>query len=381
MEVPLARPFIGREEEDEVVSTLRSGLIGTGEKTAQFEREFAAYVGRKHAIGTNSCTAGLHLSLHALGVGPGDEVITTPMTFVSTVSSIVYTGARPVLADVEPDTLNIDPARIEAAITERTRAIIPVHLYGHPCEMDTILGIAGRKGLHVVTDCAHAIESEYHGRKVGSLGTTSSFSFYALKNLTTGNGGMLVTDDDDLALAIQSQRDHGMAIGAWERYRTGEFQEFPMIQLGFKYIGWDVPASIGIHQLRRVEQRYIRRVEIAARYDAGLERLAEWVQRPKTREQVRHAHHLYVIRLRGVERNRVAAGMQSNGIGVGIHYRLVHLEPYYRETLGHKPGDFPVAEAEGARVLSLPFWPEMKDEEVDHVIETLAGVIEECRGE
>ena len=172
-----------------------------------------------------------------------------------------------------------------------------------------------------------------------------------------------------------------MAIGAWERYRTGEFQEFPMIQLGFKYIGWDIPASIGIHQLRRLEQRHVRRVEIAARYDAGLERLADWVETPKTREQVRHAHHLYVIRLRGVERNRVAAGMQSNGIGVGIHYRLVHLEPYYLETLGLRPGDFPVAEAEGARVLSLPFWPEMKDEEVDRVIETLAGVIEECRGE
>lgn len=378
--IPLARPMIGREEEQEVLATLRSGLIGTGEKTAQFERQFAAYVGRKHAIGTNSCTAGLHLSLHALGIGPGDEVITTPLTFVSTLSAIIYTGARPVPVDVEPDTLNIDPARIEAAATDRTRAILPVHLYGHPCEMGNILDIADRRGLHVVSDCAHAIESEYRGRRVGSLGTTSSYSFYALKNLTTGNGGMLATDDDDLALAVQSQRDHGMAIGAWERYRTGEYQEFPMIQLGFKYIMWDLPASLGIHQLHRLEERHRRRTQLAARYGAGLGPLAEWVEPPVPREHVRHAHHLYVIRLRGVDRNRVAAGMESRGIGIGVHYRPVHLEPYYREELGHHPGDFPVAEDAGARVLSLPFWPEMKDEQVDRVVETLADVIRECRG-
>jgi len=379
-EIPFSRTLIGKEEEDEVLDTLRSTLIGTGVKTEQLEREFAAYQGTKHGIGTNSCTAALHLSLHALGIGPGDEVITTPMTFVSTASSIVYTGATPVFADIEPDTLCIDPACIEAAITERTRAIIPVHLYGQPCDMDRILYIARRHNLKVVSDCAHAIEAEYRGKKVGSLGDTACYSFYATKNMTAGNGGMLVTDDDNLTQLIQSQRDHGMASGAWTRYQTGEFQEYPMIQLGFKYIMWDIPASIGLHQLRKIEQRHKRRLEVAARYGAALESLANHVEVLKSREGVRHAHHLYVIKLKDVNRNRVAAGMEKRGIGIGIHYRPLHLEPYYREKHGHAPGECPVAEDAGTRVLSLPFWPEMTEEEVVRVVETLREVIAECQG-
>ncbi|UCB42001.1 MAG: DegT/DnrJ/EryC1/StrS family aminotransferase [Dehalococcoidales bacterium] len=378
-EIPFTRPLIGEEEEAEVVATLRSGLIGTGVKTEHLEREFAAYQGTRHGIGTNSCTAALHLSLHALGIGPGDEVITTAMTFVSTASSIVYTGAKPVFADVEPDTLCIDPARIEAAVTERTRAIIPVHIYGQPCDMDGILDIAQRHNLKVVSDCAHAIEAEYRGKKVGSLGDTACYSFYATKNMTAGNGGMLVTDDDNLTQLIQSQRDHGMASGAWTRYQTGEFQEYPMIQLGFKYILWDLPASIGLHQLRKIEQRHQKRLEVANRYGAALKSLSDHVEVLKTREGVRHAHHLYVIKLKGVDRNQVAAGMEKRGIGVGIHYRPVHLEPYHREEHGHAPGECPVAEDAGGRVLSLPFWPEISEEEVLRVVETLGEVITECR--
>jgi dTDP-4-amino-4,6-dideoxygalactose transaminase len=378
-EIPFSRTLIGKEEEEEVLDTLRSTLIGTGAKTEQLEREFAAYQGTGHAIGTNSCTAALHLSLHALGIGPGDEVITTPMTFVSTASSIVYTGATPVFADVEPDTLCIDPACIEAAVTERTRAILPVHIYGQPCDMDRILDIARRHNLKVVSDCAHAIEAEYKGKKVGSLGDTACYSFYATKNMTTGNGGMLVTDDDNLTQLVQSQRDHGMATGAWTRYQTGEFQEYPMLQLGFKYIMWDIPASIGLHQLRKIKQRHKKRLAAAARYNEALKSLADHVEVLKTREGVRHAHHLYVIKLKGVNRNRVAAEMEKRGIGVGIHYRPVHLEPYYREKHGHKPGEFPVAEDAGTRVLSLPFWPEISEEEVLRVVETLGEVITECR--
>ena len=378
-EIPFTRTLIGKEDEEEVMDTLRSGLIGTGVKTEQLEREFAAYQGTRHAIGTNSCTAALHLSLHALGIGPGDEVITTPMTFVSTASSIVYTGATPVFVDVEPDTLCIDPARIEAAVAERTRAIIPVHLYGQPCDMDRILDIARRYNLKVVSDCAHAIEGEYRGRKVGSLGDTACYSFYATKNMTAGNGGMLVTDDDNLAQLVQSQRDHGMALGAWTRYQTGEFQEYPMVQLGFKYIMWDIPASIGLHQLRRIEQRYQKRLEVAARYGAALKSLADYVDVLKTRGGIRHAHHLYVVKLRGVNRNQVAAGMEKRGIGVGIHFRPVHLEPYYREKHGHAPGEFPIAEDAGERVLSLPFWPEITEAEVLRVVETLGDVIAKCR--
>ncbi len=378
-EIPFTKTLIGKEEEEEVLDTLRSTLIGTGVKTEQLEREFAAYQGTRHAVGTNSCTAALHLSLHALGIGPGDEVITTPITFVSTASSIVYTGAKPVFADVEPDTLCIDPACIEAAVTERTQAIIPVHLYGQPCDMDRILDVARRHNLKVVSDCAHAIEAEYRGRKVGSFGDTACYSFYATKNMTAGNGGMLVTDDDNLTQLVQSQRDHGMASGAWTRYQTGEFQEYPMVQLGFKYIMWDIPASIAIHQLRRIEQRHQKRLEAAAGYDEALKSLADHVELLKTRENIRHAHHLYIIKLRGVNRNKVAARMEKRGIGVGIHFRPVHLEPYYREKHGHMPGEFPVAEDAGGRVLSLPFWPEITRAEVLRVVETLGDVITECR--
>ena len=378
--IPMTRPLIGKEEEEEVIDSLRSGLIGTGPKTERLELEFAAYLGRKYAVGTNSCTAGLHLGLLALGIGAGDEVITTPMTFVSTVSSIVYTGATPVFVDVEPHTLNIDPARIEEAITERTRAILPVHLYGHPCDMDRILDIARRHDLKVVGDCAHAIEAEYRGRKVGSLGDVGCFSFYATKNLATGNGGMLVTDDDDIATLVQSTRDHGMASGAWTRYNTGEFQEYPMVHLGFKYIMWDLQAALGLHQLRRIEPRHQKRLKIAEHYNAALEPLAgsvEVVSRPH--EQVRHAYHLFVVKLKGVDRNRVASEMEARGVGVGVHFRPVHLEPFHRQEYGHSSGEFPVAEDAGARVLSLPFWPEMKEEEVTRVVDTLGEAIEKER--
>jgi dTDP-4-amino-4,6-dideoxygalactose transaminase len=379
--IPLTRPFVGKEEEEEVINTLRSGLIATGPKTERLETEFAAYLGRKHALGTNSCTAALHLGLLALGIGTGDEVITTPITFISTVNSIVYTGANPVFVDVEPETLNIDPACIEVAITERTKAIMPVHLYGHPCEMDKILDIAQRHGLKVVSDCAHAIEAEYWGKKVGSLGLADCFSFYATKNLAMGNGGMLATDDDSVAQLLQSLRDHGMSSGAWARYHTGEFQEYPMIHLGHKYIMWDIPAALGLHQLRRLEQRHQKRLALAAKYEAALKPLDDYVKVLHPRRWIRHAYHLYVVKLEGVDRNRVASNMEARGIGVGVHYRPVHLEPFYRERYQHSPGKFPVAEDAGARVLSLPFWPEMTDEEMFRVVETLVSVVEECRGQ
>jgi len=377
--IPLAKPFIGKEEEEEVIDTLRSGLFATGPKTERLESEFATYLGRKHAVGTNSCTAALHLGLLALGIGVGDEVVTTPMTFVATVNSIVYVGARPVFVDVEPDTLNIDPVRIEEALTERTKAIIPVHLYGHPCEMDRILDIAKCHGLKVISDCAHAIEAEYKGKKVGSLGFIDCFSFYATKNLTTGNGGMLVTDDDNVAQLVQSLRDHGMSSGAWTRYHTGEFQEYPMIHLGYKYIMWDVQAALGLHQLRRLEQRHGKRLEVAARYGAALQPLTDYVEVLHPRRQVKHAYYLYVVRLKGVDRNWVASEMEARGIGVGVHYRPVHLEPFYREKYGHSPGEFPVAEDAGAQVLSLPFWPEMKEEDILGVVETLEDIIGKSR--
>ena len=373
--IPLIQPLIGLEEEQEVVDTLRSGLIGTGAKTAQFEREFAAYLGRKYAVGTNSCTAALHLSLAAFGVGPGDEVITTPLTFVATANSIIYAGATPVFVDVDPTTFNIDPQRIEEAITERTRAIIVVHLFGHPAEMVAIRQIGERHGLKIVVDSAHAIEAEYNGVKSGSLGDTDCFSFYATKNLAMGNGGILVTDDDSIIRYLQAARDHGMSPGAWARYTTGEFAHFEMEELGFKYIMWDVPASIGIQQLRRVEQRYPMRARLAQLYFDLLEGMSDDVQIVRPRPHVRHSHHLFPVLVDAAQRDAIGGYMVAQGIGVGVHYRPVHLEPYYRKTYGHREGEFPVAEEAGKRLLSLPFWPEMPDATAHRVVDTLKAAI------
>lgn len=376
--IPVAKPFIGVEEEQEIIDTLRSGFIGTGPKTAQFEKEFAAYIGRKHALGIDSCTNSMHMTFVAMGIGKGDEVITTPMTFVATANSVVYTGATPVFVDVQPDTMNIDPVRIEKAITPRTKAILPVHMYGHPCDMDEIVAIAKRHNLKVVCDCAHAIEAEYKGKKVGSYGDAACYSFYATKNLATGNGGMMVTDDDAIADTIVIIRDHGMSAGAWARYYTGEFKHYQMTHLGYKCIMWDLQASLGLQQLRRIESRHIKREALAALYDKKLKRLGENIQPFKTTRPVKHAHHLYPVILTGVDRDWVAGKMEEKGIGVGVHFRPVHLEPYYREVWGHKPGEFPVTEKAGEKLLSLPFWPEMKEEELNRVVDTLDEVIKEA---
>ncbi|HEX9896647.1 MAG TPA: DegT/DnrJ/EryC1/StrS family aminotransferase [Dehalococcoidales bacterium] len=375
--IPVAKPLMGAEEEQEIIDTLRSGFIGTGPKTAQFEKEFASYIGRKRALGIDSCTNSMHMTFVAMGIGPGDEVITTPMTFVATANSIVYTGATPVFVDVQPDTMNIDPIQIEKAITPRTKAILPVHLYGHPCDMEEILSIAKRHGLKVVSDCAHAIEAEYKGKKVGSLGDAACYSFYATKNLATGNGGMMVTDDDAIADTIVIIRDHGMSAGAWARYYTGEFKHYEMTHLGYKCIMWDLQASLGLQQLRRIESRHVKRMALVAMYEKKLKSLGDHVQPLRSNRPVKHSHHLYPVMLKGVDRDWVAGQMEERGIGVGVHYRPVHLEPYYRKTFKHKPGEFPVAERAGKNLMSLPFWPEMTEKEVSRVVTTLETVLKE----
>jgi dTDP-4-amino-4,6-dideoxygalactose transaminase len=376
--IPVAKPFIGPEEEQEILDTLRSGFIGTGPKTTRFEKEFATYIGRKRAEGIDSCTNSMHMTFEAMGIGKGDEVITTPMTFVATANSIVYTGATPVFVDIQPDTMNIDPDKIEKAVTRHTKAILPVHLYGHPCDMDEILAIAKRHNLKVVADCAHAIEAEYKGEKVGSYGDVACYSFYATKNLATGNGGMMVTDDDDIADTVVIIRDHGMSAGAWARYYTGEFKHYQMTHLGYKCIMWDLQASLGLQQLRRIESRHVKRLALVDLYDKKLKPLEEYIEIFKTNRPVRHAHHLYPIMLKGVDRDWVAGKMEERGIGVGVHFRPVHLEPYYREVWGHKPGEFPIAEQAGENLLSLPFWPEMKEEELNRVVDTLGEVVKEA---
>ena len=375
--IPLIKPFMGLEEEQEVTDSIHSGLIGTGPKTDRFEKEFAGYIGRKYAIGTDSCTNAMHMALVAFGIGPGDEVITTPLTFVSTVNSIVYTGATPVLVDIEPDTFNINPELIEKAITKRTRAVMPVHLYGHPCEMEKIIKIAASHNIKVISDCAHAIEAEYQGKKVGSWGDAACFSFYATKNLATGNGGMLATDDARLADLIKIIRDHGMSAGAWSRYYEGEFKHYQMTHLGYKCIMWDLQAALGLQQLRRIEQRHIQRLQLAEMYRDLLQPLAEFIEPLHPRKEVKHAYHLFPVMLKNLSRDRVAVRMEGDGIGVGVHFRPVHLEPYYREHFRYQPGAFPIAEMAGSKVLSLPFWPEMSKGTAHRVVRTLGKVVKE----
>jgi len=374
--MPLAFPYLGPEEEQAVLEVLRSGAIATGPRTVEFEQAFARYLGRRFAVGTDSCTNALHIALRALGIGEGDEVITTPLTFVATANAILYAGARPVFVDVDPHTLNLDPGAVASALTPRTRALLPVHLYGHPCEMDPLLDLARRHRLRVVSDCAHAIEAEYRGTRVGALGDVACFSFYATKNLTTGNGGMLATDDPEVDRLARILRDHGMHPEAWGRYRTGEFQHYAMTHLGYKCIMWDLQAALGLCQLRRLEERHRRREELARLYDALLEPLAEWVRPLPRRPWVRHAFHLYPVRVHGVDRDRLAQELLRQGIGVGVHYRPVHLEPYYRERFRFREGMFPVAEEAGRTLLSLPFWPEMGEERVERVVRALRQALD-----
>ena len=372
--IPLFTTVLGSEEINSVIETMKSGNIGTGNKTELFESDFAKYIGVKHAIGMDSCTNSLHLALRGLGIGPGDEVITTPLTFVATVNSILYTGAIPVFADIDPNTLNISPLSIEKKITSKTKAILPVHIYGNPCDMDEILEIAKLNKLKIVSDCAHAIEAEYKGQKVGNLGDAACFSFYATKNLTTGNGGMLVTNDKNLAEYCRIVRDHGMAAGAWSRYQTGEMQHFEMVELGYKCIMWDVQASIGFNQLKLLEERNIKRQQIAQRYEAAFceNKNIELLERDKNNK---HAFHMYVIKLLNLDRDLIATEIEKKGVSVGVHYRPVHLEPYYANKFPDNIGKFPIAEEMGEKILTLPIWPELSPELQQHVIDVLQEVL------
>ena len=272
---PLHQPWLGEAEEREVLDTLRSGWLTTGPKTREFERSFADYIGCKNALGLNSCTAGLHLALVCLDIGPGDEIITTPITFAATANVIVHQRAKPVFVDVDPGTLNIDADRIEGHISDKTKAILPVHLFGHPCEMETILRIAKKHHLAVVEDAAHAIETQYHGKKVGNIGDFTSFSFYASKNITTGEGGMLTTNRDDLAEKSRILSLHGISADAWKRHGGGEYVHYDVVSPGYKYNMFDVQAALGIHQLRKIEEFWQRRKGLVAIYNEAFQGVPE----------------------------------------------------------------------------------------------------------
>jgi dTDP-4-amino-4,6-dideoxygalactose transaminase len=381
--LPPFAPDLGEEEWEEVVDTLQSGWITMGPKTKRFEELFAGYLGTRHAISVSSCTAGLHLALVAKGIGPGDEVVTTPLTFCSTANVVIHQGAVPVLADVEADTLNIDPEQIRKKITARTKAIIPVHLAGQPCEMDEIEAIAEEHKLLVVEDAAHATGAKYKGRMLGTISDVTVFSFYATKNLTTGEGGMITTEDEELAEKMRILRLHGISADAWKRYSDLGSWYYEVLFPGYKYNMTDIQASLGIHQLAKQEKSLEIRQRYAEMYAAAFEDLPEIIT-PVVKDDVRHAWHLYIIRLDlerlNIDRGQFIEALRKENIGTSVHFIPLHLHPYYRERYGFKKGDFPVAESLYEGIVSLPLYPRMTVEDVEDVIEAVGKVVaQSCR--
>jgi len=371
-------PYIEEPEIDEMVSTLRSGWIGTGPKVGRFEELFREYIGAPYAIALNSCTAALHVSMIVAGIGPGDEVITTPMTFCATANAIIHTGAKPVFVDVKKDTMNIDPDLIEQAVTSRTKAIVPVHFAGRPCEMDRIMEIARRYKLMVIEDAAHCIEGVYKGKKIGTIGDITCFSFYVTKNVTTGEGGMVTTPREDWADKIKMYGLHGMSRNAWKRYSDEGFKHYQVIFPGYKYNMTDMQASLGIHQIKRIETYYKRREEIWKQYNEAFKNLPLSIPSPPEKE-TRHARHLYTILLNleklKTDRDTFQQALYEENIGTGIHYISLHLHDYYRKTYGYRPDDFPNSKFISERTVSLPFSAKLTDDDVEDVIRAVRKYI------
>ena len=376
--LPFSRPSISRAAIDEVVACLESGWITTGPRVKKFEDELKRYFNAPHALALSSATAGLHLALLALELKPGDEVITTPMTFAATLNTIVLAGGKPVLVDVEPDTYNMDMSKLAGAITKQTRAIMPVHFAGLPVDLDPLYELADKHGLRVIEDAAHAIGTEYKGKRIGAFGDTQVFSFHPNKNMTTGEGGCVVTRDDKLAEKIALLRFHGMDREAWNRFGKSGSQHYEIIIPGLKYNMMDIQAALGLHQLPALDGFIKRRTQLALRYQKIFADWPQWT-RPGTPEFIhRHAWHLYAPLINpaaaGMDRDAFMQGMKQRNIGTGLHYRAVHLYPYYREHYGFKPGDFPNAESIGDRIVSLPLFPGLRDVDQDRAIAAMADL-------
>lgn len=376
--LPFSRPTLSEEAIAEVVACLRSGWITTGPRVKQFEEALRSYVGAPYALALSSATAGLHLALAALGLMPGDEVITSPMTFAATLNTIVIAGGRPVLVDVEADGYNIDVAQVEAAITPRTRAIVPVHFAGVPVDLDPLYKLTRERNLRVIEDAAHAIGTVYKGRRIGSFGDTQVFSFHPNKNITTGEGGAVITTDERLAADIALTRFHGMDREAWNRFGKQGSAHYEIVAPGFKYNMMDMQAALGLHQLPALEDFIARRTVLAERYK---ERLADWPQwqlPAAPRYDHRPAWHLFAPLIdpeaAGMDRDRFMAEMKARNIGTAIHYRAAHLYPYYQDRYGYRAGDFPRAERISERIVSLPLFPAMTDADQDRVIAAMADV-------
>ena len=374
--LPFSPPTVGEEEIAEVVDTLRSQWITTGPKTKRFESEFAAAVQAPAALALNSCTAGLHTALATLGIGPGDEVITTPITFAASVNVIEHVRARPVLVDVEADTLNIDPLAVARAITPRTRAILPVHFAGHPADLDALQALATSHRVALVEDAAHALPATYRGRRIGSGKNPVAFSFYATKNLTTAEGGML-TGDAEFVDRARVFSLHGMSRDAWKRYDRGGSWRYDILLPGFKYNMTDIQSALGLVQLKRLAQFDARRREIVAQYQEAFGADSAF-ECPAERDDVSHAWHLYVLRIRPdvlrIGRDQFVDELTRRNIGTSVHFIPIHLHPYYRDTYGYAAGDLPVAYEAFQRLFSLPLHPRLTDDDVADVIEAVLDV-------
>ncbi|HXE84894.1 MAG TPA: DegT/DnrJ/EryC1/StrS family aminotransferase [Gemmatimonadales bacterium] len=379
--LPFNPPLIEEEEIQEVVATLRSPWITTGPKTKRFEEEFSAYLKAPGALALNSCTAAMHVALACLDLERGAEVITTPMTFAATANVIEHVGAKPVLVDVEPDTLNIDPAKVEAAITPRTRALLPVHYTGHPAERDVLEAIARRYNLTMIEDAAHALPARFRGQPIGSGQNPVAFSFYATKNLTTAEGGMLTAGPEFLERA-RIMALHGMSRDAWKRYDKGGSWRYEIVAPGFKYNLTDVASAIGLWQLRKLERFHQRRLEIVEAYGQAFG-AEEALEPPVKRAHVDHAWHLYVLRLRPellrIGRDQFIDELTRRNIGTSVHFIPLHVHPYYRDKYGYAPTDFPVAFSNFERLLSLPLHPGLTDQDVSDVIDAVLDVVQTYR--
>jgi dTDP-4-amino-4,6-dideoxygalactose transaminase len=380
--IPFHRPMIGEDEIRSVVETLESGWLTTGPKVKRFEEDFAKYLGCGHAVAVNSGTAALHLALDAIGIREGDEVIVPAMTFAATAEVVLYFKAKPVLVDCEPDTLNLDPRQIEAAITSRTKAIIPVHIAGQPCDMDPILELARRCNLKVIEDAAHALPAAYHGKKVGTIGDITCFSFYATKTVTTGEGGMATTENSDWAERMRMMSLHGISHDAWKRYTKEGSWYYEILYPGFKYNLTDIAAAIGIEQLRKCEAFWEARQRIAMNYSKAFADLKE-IQLPVCRNDVQHAWHLFVIQLNlerlKISRNQFIEALREKEIGTSVHFIPLHLHPCYRDKFDYKPEDFPNASRAFERIISLPIYPKMTEGNVRDVIVAVRKIVQEYR--
>ena len=380
--IPFHRACFGEEEVEAISAVIRSGWITMGPKTLAFEQEFARFVGATHAVAVSSGTAALHLALDAIGIKPGDEVLIPTTTFTATGEVVTYFGAKPVLVDVSPDSMNLNCADAARRVTSRTRAIIPVHFAGQPCDMDEIRALAQRYNLSVVEDAAHAIPAEYGKRRIGGISDLTAFSFYATKTLSTGEGGMITTENEHLAARMRMMRLHGIAGDAWKRYGKGGTWYYEVVEAGYKYNLTDLQAALGLVQLGKCDEMMEARRIVATRYTEAF-RDNEALETPKIEENRTSSWHLYVLRLHlgrlTIDRDCFVERLKERGIGVSVHFIPLHLQPYYQSAFGYRAGDFPIAEAQFQRCLSLPIYPDLSDTDLQTVVDAVIDIVNDAK--